>query len=455
MTDRRPGSDPSSEDSRTFHYPSQPDYQTAPYEPQQFEKVAHEYQGSQWGGTTGPKNAGGSGTGQQPNPAAPSGDAKATEAPKSKGRWSTGSVLALLVGASVLSTTGTYVALEASRPNRPTSSVTSSFDSALSANPSGKESRSTEPIEVGSATDIASRVLPSVVSINVVTARGGAEGSGSIISSDGLIMTNNHVISLAASQRAKISVVLNDGRSLDAKLVATDPQTDIAVIKAEGADDLQPIAFGDSDRLNVGENVLAVGSPLGLSSTVTVGIVSAVNRPVQAGGDRGGEASLIDAIQTDASINPGNSGGALVNSRAELIGIPTVIATLGGRTGASGSIGLGFAIPVNQARRIADDLIKLGKARHPIIGARINTNSAVIGAEVRDVDGNSPAAQAGLEAGDIVKKVNDRRVESGIGLIAAIRSYPVGATITLTVTKGERDPERTLEVTLAAAENTR
>ena len=377
------------------------------------------------------------------------GPAVAVKRKESK-RWSTPSVAALLLAGAVLASGTTYVAMDTFGGSN--SAVTSSFNSSGSTSSGAKTENTSNPVEPGSATDIANKVLPSVVSISVTTASGGDEGSGSIISSDGMILTNNHVVSAAANGGARIEVVLYDGRTLPAKIVATDPQTDIAVIKAEGVGDLPPISFGDSQAVNVGDAVMAIGSPLGLSSTVTTGIVSAKNRPVQATGERGGEASLIDAIQTDASINPGNSGGALVNMNGELIGIPTVIATTGGSSQTAGSIGLGFAIPIDQAERTARQLIDEGKAQHPIIGATINTRSTVIGAEIAEVNPGSPAEEAGLKSGDVVTHVDDRRVDSGVGLIAAIRSHAVGDKIALRVREGEDGPERTVEVTLTASE---
>ncbi len=360
---------------------------------------------------------------------------------KEKQRFSTPAVAALLLVGAIAASATTAVVMDQTGA---THNVTSSFDSQSSS--SGENA--SNPIDPGTTEDIAARVLPSVVSIQVTTAQGGGEGSGSIFTSDGMIVTNNHVV--AGAENGKIQVRLNDGRILDAKVVAADPQTDIAVIKAEGATDLQPIELGDSDALNVGESVVAIGSPLGLASTVTTGIVSAKNRPVQATGEDGGEASLIDAIQTDAAINPGNSGGALVNMEGKLVGIPSVIASLGGSQGQSGSIGLGFAIPSNQAQRIAQDLIETGKTSHPIIGAKVNTGSDIFGAEIADVDSGSPAEEAGLKKGDVVTRVDDRPVESGVGLIAAIRSHKVGDTVEMTVTDSNGRNEHTVSVTLGA-----
>lgn len=315
-----------------------------------------------------------------------------------------------------------------------------------------REQASASPDD-GTVEGVAQKVLPSVVSIQVMSGQSGAEGSGSVISSDGLILTNNHVVADASGRGAEVTVTTNDGKQYDAEVVATDPQTDIAVIQAKGAEGLTPITIGDPDALQVGQGVVAVGSPLGLSSTVTSGIVSAKDRPVQAGGESGGEASLIDAIQTDAAINPGNSGGALVNLNGELVGIPSVIATLGGSEGESGSIGLGFAIPADQAMDTAQQLIDNGRATHPVIGAQVDTRETTTGgAVIAEVTGGGPAEKAGLKSGDVVTKVDDRVVDNGVSLIAAIRSHKVGDEVTLTVTDSGGGNSREIKVTLSSSE---
>lgn len=371
--------------------------------------------------------------------------------PQEKKRWSTPAVAALLLAGAVVASAVTYVGMDSINGNQASNNATSSFDNSNNSGKSSQDRKASNPVKPGSTTDIANKVLPSVVSIRVMTSRGGEEGSGSIISSDGLILTNNHVVAGAEDGRAKMEVTLNDGRTLEADLVAADQPTDIAVIKAKNVTDLQPIEFGDSDMVNVGEDVMAIGSPLGLSATVTTGIVSAKNRPVQASGEDGGEASLIDAIQTDASINPGNSGGALVDMEGKLVGIPSVIASTGGGE-VAGSIGLGFAIPINQAERISKQLIDNGKAEHPIIGAKVDTRSNENGAVIADVNKDSPADKAGLKKGDLVTHVDDRRVDSGVGLIAAIRSHAVGDKVKLKVKDGPEGEEREVELTLTTAE---
>lgn len=317
-------------------------------------------------------------------------------------------------------------------------------------NPSVEGAASQEAPD-GSVEKVAAAVLPSVVSIQVATQNGVASGSGSIISSDGYVLTNHHVVGSAASDNAQMQVTLNNGQSYPATYVASDPATDIGVIKIEGISDLPVMQFGDSEQLNVGQSVVAIGSPLGLSSTVTTGIVSALNRPVRAS-DRGGESSLIDAIQTDAAINPGNSGGPLVDMQGNLIGMNSVIASLsGGDTG--GSIGLGFAIPANFAKRVATQLIENGEATQPMLGVQVMAGGAVAsladGAVVARVEPGSPAAEAGLQRGDTIVRMNDRIIDSADALIAATRSHDFGETVTLQVKAPESEEIREVEVTLS------
>ncbi|MFD5869297.1 S1C family serine protease [Corynebacterium sp. NPDC060344] len=307
----------------------------------------------------------------------------------------------------------------------------------------------TEPAPEGSVEAAAQAALDSVVSIQVVTPRGTGSGSGSVLSSDGLVLTNQHVVAEAEEPGARMTVLLNDGTSHPAQYVAGHGPSDIAVIRVDGVNNLRPISLGDSSKLAVGQEVVAVGSPLGLTSTVTSGIVSAVNRPVGVSG-AGGESTVIDAIQTDAAINPGNSGGALVDLDGNLVGVPSVIASNGGGEQA-GSIGLGFAIPVNQARRIADELIANQSVQMPAINASIDTRSPLPGALVGEVIPGGAAERGGLRPGDLIVKVDDRRVDSGVALIAAIRSRAVGDTVTLTVTDEDGRGERTVDVTLEAA----
>lgn len=306
-----------------------------------------------------------------------------------------------------------------------------------------------EPAPEGSVEEVAQAVLPSVVSIEVSTPAGTESGSGSILSSDGKVLTNEHVVANANAEGSQMTVLLYDGSVHEATYIAGHAQSDIAVIQIEGVSNLQPITLGNSDSVQVGQDVIAVGSPLGLSSTVTSGIVSAKNRPVSAMG-QDGEASVIDAIQTDAAINPGNSGGALVDMEGNLVGVPSVIASNTDAAGQAGSIGLGFAIPVNQARRIAEELIDTQSVQMPAINAQIDTRS-VNGALVGEVFPGGAAAGAGLQPGDLITEVDGRRIDSGLTLIAAIRSQQVGDTLTLTVENTENGEQREVPVTLEAA----
>lgn len=305
----------------------------------------------------------------------------------------------------------------------------------------------------GSVEKVAAQVLPSVVSIEVATRSGGAEGSGSIISSDGYVLTNHHVIAAGAQPGTEVQVTLNDGSRHRAQYVASDVNTDIGVLKIEGVDNLPVVQFGNSNDLRVGQQVVAVGSPLGLSATVTSGIVSALNRPVRAS-QGGGESSLMDGIQTDAAINPGNSGGPLVDMNGNLIGMNSAIASLSqssfGGESSGGSIGLGFSIPSNFAKRVADQLIRNGEATQPMLGVQVSIAQAITGgAVVAAVEPGSPAEQAGLKPGDVITRLNDRLIDSADALIAATRSQDFGQTVTLQVERqGEGEPIP-VEVTLS------
>lgn len=300
----------------------------------------------------------------------------------------------------------------------------------------------------GTVEAVADKVLPSVVSIDVRSQTGRGEGSGVVLTADGLIITNNHVIAMA-SAGGSIQVRFDDGSKAPASIVGTDPATDIAVIKAEAPRPLTPVALGTSANLNEGQAVAAIGSPLGLSGTVTTGIVSALERPVRAGGAQSDQSTVIDAIQTDAAVNPGNSGGALVNMNGELIGINSAIASLG--SGNSGSIGLGFAIPVDQARRIADQLIKQGFATRAVLGVTVSDSPAGDGALVRSVEPGGPADRAGIEEGAIVTRVGERLIENGDALVAAIRSRAPGETVSVTYASREGEPPNTVDVALGEA----
>lgn len=321
-------------------------------------------------------------------------------------------------------------------------------------------------LPAGSVEQVAAKVMPSVVKLQIDTGRESGEGSGIVLTSDGLILTNNHVVAGAAeptgAQAAftpgadvKATVTFSDGKSVPFTVVGTDPAGDIAVVRAEGVSGLTPIAVGSSSDVRVGQDVVAIGSPLGLEGTVTTGIVSALDRPVAAG-EPGGQGTVLDAIQTDAAINPGNSGGALVNMKGELIGVNSAIATLGGggepgSPGAqSGSIGLGFAIPVDQAKRIADELVSTGTATHGSLGVQLSTDSSAPGAAVAEVVNGSPAAAAGLPSGSVITKVDGRVIDGPEALVAAVRSKAPGDTVSLTYLD-QSGAAQTTEVTLGQA----
>ncbi|WP_072735945.1 S1C family serine protease [Rhodococcus triatomae] len=316
------------------------------------------------------------------------------------------------------------------------------------------EAQPTANAPEGSVQAVAQKVVPSVVQIEVAGPRGGGEGSGVVLSGDGLILTNNHVVG-AAADGGELQVAFSDGTKAPATLVGADPVSDLAVVKASGKTDLTPIELGTSANVQVGQQVVAVGSPLGLASTVTEGIVSALNRPVSTSGEAGNQNTVIDALQTDAAINPGNSGGALVNMDGRLVGINTAIATVGGgSTGAqSGSIGLGFAIPVDQASRIANELIETGKATQAIIGVQVPNRDNANGATVVEVTPGSPAERAGIPKGSVITKVDDRTIDSGDSLIATIRSHAPGENVSVTYTDTNGNNPKTVDVTLGTAES--
>jgi putative serine protease PepD len=299
------------------------------------------------------------------------------------------------------------------------------------------------PAAEGSAEKVAASVLPSVVKINVITQQGGGSGSGIILSEDGEILTNNHVVD-AAGGGGTISVSFNDGSTARAKVIGTDPLTDVAVIKAEDVSGQTPAKIGNSDQLYVGENVVAIGSPFGLQATVTSGIVSALNRPVSAG-EQGGTDTTYPAIQTDAAINPGNSGGPLVNMRGEVVGINSSIRTAssGVMGGEAGSIGLGFAIPIGKVLPIVDQLRNGETPTHARLGVTVadaaSNDGLLTGAGVQTVADGSAADKAGLRRGDVITKVDDQIISDSESLVAMVRGYRPGDKVTLTVVRGDGD----------------
>jgi putative serine protease PepD len=285
-------------------------------------------------------------------------------------------------------------------------------------------------IDRSSLATIAAALQPAIVDI---TSSAG-EGSGVVISADGNIVTNNHVVEGASGN--SVQVTFNSGKQVPATIVGTDPKTDLAVVKVD-ATGLTFAQWGDSNSVQVGDTVLAIGSPLGLQGSVTAGIVSALHRTITVGGDQrtqfdtGSRITIGDAIQTDAPINPGNSGGALVNMNGEVIGINSAIAT----QGSTGNIGVGFAISANKAKSVTDTLIKGEKVSHPYLGVQIS-NSDTGGARIESVESGSPAEKAGLKAGDVVTKVGDRPIKGAEDFIGAVQASTVGAELHLTIQRG-------------------
>jgi putative serine protease PepD len=288
---------------------------------------------------------------------------------------------------------------------------------------------------------VAKRVLPSVVTVRV----SGAIGSGFVATADGYVITNDHVVE---GSSGPTSVSFSDGSTAAATVVGHDAESDIAVIKiAKGG--LPPVEFGDSDAIAVGDPVLAFGSPLALANTVTAGIVSALDRTIQAG-EPGGQVRYYAAIQTDAAVNQGNSGGPLVDAAGRVVGVNSVIRSVGGTETEAGNIGLAFAIPINQAKRVAQEIIDTGKARRTVIGATVGSTSRNPGGGVRlsAVEAAGPAAAAGLKTGDVVTKIDGKVLEDGTDLIALVRKYAPGAIVTVEYRRGAK--VQTAAVTLAA-----
>ena len=307
----------------------------------------------------------------------------------------------------------------------------------------------------GSVEAVSSKVLPSVVQINVANGTTGGTGSGIILSKDGQILTNNHVVETVANG-GSITVLFNDGTTASATVVGRDPLTDIAVIKAEGKSDLTPATLGKSSGLKVGQDVAAIGSPFGLQGTVTTGIVSALNRPVNAGRPESATTStnVYPAIQTDAAINPGNSGGPLVDMNGNVIGIDASIrSTSASSTDQSGSIGVGFAIPIDLASNIAGQIISGQTVVHAKLGVGVAdavASDAITteGALVKQVTADSAGANAGLQSSDVVTALNGNPVNGADALVADIRSYSPGDKVTLTVRRNGQSSE--VSVTLAS-----
>jgi len=286
-------------------------------------------------------------------------------------------------------------------------------------------------IDVGA---IAALATPSVVSINEVVPMGSGTGSGWIYKSNGnsaYIVTNNHVVADFATSGGSLNVELNNGDQYPATIVGRDSNYDLAVIKISKGN-LPELTIGDSSKLMIGDPVVAIGSPLGLSSTVTSGIVSALNRPVTTGST--GAESYVDAIQTDAAINPGNSGGALLDGDGKIVGINSAIASLGSSLGGqSGSIGLGFSIPINEAKRTIDELISTGKSTRPVLGVFFDTTYTGTGAKIARLSAGEGADKAGIPVGSIIRSIDGTRITDQVAAIVKIRSYAPGTKVTVVV----------------------
>ncbi|WP_408909692.1 S1C family serine protease [Streptomyces luteolus] len=313
-----------------------------------------------------------------------------------------------------------------------------------------------------SVAGIAASALPSVVTLHVSGDSAQGTGTGFVLDDKGHILTNNHVVE-PAGDGGEVSVTFSGGEVAKGRVVGRDSGYDLAVVEVSGVSGLKPLPLGNSDNVQVGDPVVAIGAPFDLSNTVTSGIISAKERPITAGGEEGdgSDVSYVDALQTDAPINPGNSGGPLVDHKARVIGINSAIRSAGNGSeldgGQSGSIGLGFAIPINQAKRVAEELINTGKATHPVIEVTLDTRYTGDGARVAEEGGDGgpavtpggPGDKAGIEPGDVITEVDGQRVHSGEELIVKIRAHRPGDRLELTLERG--GAERTLSLELGAA----
>ncbi|MYR96242.1 MULTISPECIES: S1C family serine protease [unclassified Streptomyces] len=327
-------------------------------------------------------------------------------------------------------------------------------------------SRTTTDRAPESVAGIAASALPSVVTLHVSGTAESGTGTGFVLDSRGHILTNNHVVAPAGSS-GDITVTFSSGETAAAELVGKDSGYDLAVVRVRGVSGLKPLPLGNSDNVQVGDPVVAIGAPFDLSNTVTSGIISAKQRPITAGGEKGdgSDISYVDALQTDAPINPGNSGGPLVDTQAHVIGINSAIRAADSgkgteRGGQSGSIGLGFAIPINQGKRVAEELINTGRATHPVIGVTLDMKFTGDGAKVGEkgpedgpaVTKDGPAAKAGIRSGDVITAVQGQRVHSGEELIVKIRAHRPGDRLELRLTRGGKELSVTL--TLGSASGT-
>ncbi|MFJ3335550.1 S1C family serine protease [Streptomyces sp. NPDC086766] len=429
---------------------------------------AHASAGGHGGtGAPGPQGPGGPVDGSWPPPAPPAGPSYGDgggsgsgwgstyqqPAPKPGGRRG-GLVAAVLVAALVAGGLGGGLGYTLAKNNDAGGSTT------VSASDTGASQVKRDP---NSIAGVAGQALPSTVTIEAEGAGGqGGTGTGFVFDTQGHILTNNHVVAEAVDG-GKLTATFPNGKKYDAEVVGHAQGYDVAVVKLKNAPgDLKPLALGDSDKVAVGDETIAIGAPFGLSNTVTTGIISAKNRPVASSdGSSDSKASYMSALQTDASINPGNSGGPLLDSRGAVIGINSAIQSTGsggglGGSGQSGSIGLGFAIPINQAKYVAQQLIKTGKPVYAKIGASVSLEDRANGAKITDqgvsgsapVESGGPADKAGLKPGDVITKLDDRVIDSGPTLIGEIWTHKPGDKVTITYLRDGK--ERTTEVTLGA-----
>ncbi len=345
----------------------------------------------------------------------------------------------VIVAAVVALVVGLVAGVVGARIGRVSSSTTNS-----AVVPIPQASGDTSPRAEGTIAAIVAGALPSVVSILIEGPNGSGNGSGFVLLADGYIVTNNHVVE-SSLNGGTLEVEFFDGSKAEAEIVGRNLSYDIAVVKVD-RDALATLTLGDSDAVQVGDSTIAIGAPLGLDGTVTSGIVSALNRPVTAGQADGNE-SYINAIQTDAAINPGNSGGPLLDGKGFVIGVNSAIATLanGGR---AGSIGLGFAIPSNSVKRVAEEIIATGTSTNPIMGVTLDLKYTGEGARIQQVTEGGPAAQAGLQSGDIVTSFDDRLIANSTELVVAIRSNEPGQTVPVTVSRDGSDV--TVDLTLGS-----
>ncbi len=317
-----------------------------------------------------------------------------------------------------------------------------------------------QPAPAGSVETVAAKVLPSVVALEVNGGGSSGSGSGVVLDSDGTILTNDHVVTLGGqidAKQAEVTASFSNGTKARATVVGVDPLTDTALVKVDDVDDLTPVTIGKSDNLDVGEQVVAIGSPFGLDATVTSGIVSALDRPVEVARDQQGNVTAYPAIQTDAAINPGNSGGPLVNMDGQLVGINASIRSTGSgaQSGAeSGSIGLGFAIPIDEVLPIIEQLRKGEAPTHARLGIQVSdvagtagsSDTTLSGARIAELEKGSAAAGAGLRAGDVITAIDEHRIDDTEALIATVRAYRPGETVKVTYLRGGKEDSTELKL---------